>query len=73
MITALKKWGNSHGIRIPSVFLKSLGWAKGEALSIEMLGETGVLITKVQREKQACRDCPLYQKYCEGVKNGLLK
>ncbi len=46
----LQKWGNSYGIRIPSVFLKELNIKENEKLNIEKL-EDKIIISKSKKQK----------------------
>ncbi|MDO4285937.1 MAG: AbrB/MazE/SpoVT family DNA-binding domain-containing protein [Eubacteriales bacterium] len=51
MLTNLQKWGNSHGVRIPSGFMKTLGWKRNEKLLIEMNRDAIVLRKSYQRRR----------------------
>ena len=46
----LQKWGNSYGIRIPSVFLKELNIKENEKLNIEKQ-EDKIIISKSKKQK----------------------
>ena len=46
MDALIKKWGNSHGIRIPKEYLDSLGITPETPLSIEISGNTIVICKK---------------------------
>lgn len=46
MKTTLKKWGNSHGVRLPKYVLETMGWSEDEAL--EVLDDGDKLIIKRQ-------------------------
>jgi antitoxin MazE len=46
MDVLIKKWGNSHGIRIPKEYLDSLGITPETPLSIEISGNTIVICKK---------------------------
>lgn len=50
MEVRLQKWGNSDGIRIPSVILKSLNIKTNDVLNIEQ-EENKIIITIPKREK----------------------
>lgn len=44
MITTIQKWGNSQGIRIPKVYLDSMGIAEND--QVEITEQDGVLFIK---------------------------
>ena len=50
MEARLQKWGNSTGIRIPSIILKSLNLKKNDKMNIEQY-EDKIIITKSNKEK----------------------
>lgn len=50
MEVRLQKWGNSDGIRIPSVILKSLNVRTNDVLNIEQ-EENKIIISIPKREK----------------------
>lgn len=51
----IQKWGNSAGIRIPSVILKSLNIKMNDILNIEQ-EEGKIIITVPKRKKISLRD-----------------
>lgn len=51
----IQKWGNSAGIRIPSVILKSLNIKMDDILNIEQ-EEGKIIITVPKRKKISLRD-----------------
>ena len=51
----LQKWGNSYGIRIPSVFLKSMGIKVTDKLLIEQQ-EDKIVISKSKKKKISLAD-----------------
>ena len=53
MLTNLQKWGNSHGVRIPSSFMKELGWKKDDQLLLEMNSKGDVILRKNLRRQRA--------------------
>ncbi|MBQ2639790.1 MAG: AbrB/MazE/SpoVT family DNA-binding domain-containing protein [Bacilli bacterium] len=46
----LQKWGNSDGIRIPSIFLKSLNLKTNDKVIIEQVDDK-IIISKSNRDK----------------------
>ena len=50
MEVKLQKWGNSDGIRIPSVFLKSLNLKTNDRIKIEQIDDK-IVISKSDRDK----------------------
>lgn len=50
MTTAIQKWGNSQGIRIPKLLLESLHWSEDEELTISTENDKLVL-TKASKRK----------------------
>ena len=50
MEARLQKWGNSTGIRIPSIILKSLNLKANDKMIIEQY-EDKIIITKSNKEK----------------------
>ena len=50
MEARLQKWGNSTGIRIPSIILKSLNLKTNDKMNIEQY-EDKIIITKSNKEK----------------------
>jgi antitoxin MazE len=46
----LQKWGNSYGIRIPSIFLKELNLKENDKISIEKV-EDKIIISKSKKQK----------------------
>ena len=46
----LQKWGNSDGIRIPSVFLKSLNLKTNDRIKIEQIDDK-IVISKSDSDK----------------------
>ena len=43
MTVTVSKWGNSSGIRIPTVVINALGISNGDELSYELIGDKVVL------------------------------
>lgn len=50
MKTTLKKWGNSHGIRLPKYVLETMGWSDDEALEVLADGDK-LIIKKANKHK----------------------
>ncbi len=48
MSIAVAKWGNSAGIRIPSVILKTAGLSLGDLVHAEITPERNILIRAVE-------------------------
>jgi len=46
----LQKWGNSYGIRIPKVYLKSLNINNSDSLMIEQ-NDNKIIISKSKKQK----------------------
>lgn len=51
----LQKWGNSEGIRIPSVILKSLNIKANDKLKIEQV-DNKIIITKSNKNKISLKE-----------------
>jgi antitoxin MazE len=51
MKTEIKKWGNSLGIRIPSLFIKELSLKDGSSVSIKKKGKK--IIIKPARKTES--------------------
>ena len=50
--TAITRWGNSQGVRIPKVFLDTLQWSQNEKVFIRSMVEHNcILIEKVKTHK----------------------
>ena len=62
----LQKWGNSYGIRIPSVFLKELNIKENEKLNIEKQ-EDKIIISKSKKQKVSLKK--LFSEYKEKNEN----
>lgn len=60
MEARLQKWGNSDGIRIPSIFLKSLNLKTNDMVTIEQVDDK-IIISKSNREKISLKE--LFDKY----------
>ena len=55
MEAKLKKWGNSYGIRIPKVFLKSLNIKENDKIKIEQQNDC-IVITKSNDKKISLKE-----------------
>ena len=51
MNITVSKWGNSSGIRIPTVIINALGIINGDELSCELVGDKVVLAKKKTTEQ----------------------
>lgn len=50
MTTAIQKWGNSQGIRIPKRLLDALHWSEHEELIVQTENDKLILTKAVQRK-----------------------
>ena len=55
MEVRLQKWGNSSGVRIPSVFLKSLNLKTNDKINIEQV-EDRIIISKSNKDKVSLKE-----------------
>ena len=55
MEAKLQKWGNSYGIRIPKVFLKSLNIKENDKIKIEQQNDC-IVITKSNDKKISLKE-----------------
>ena len=60
MEARLQKWGNSDGIRIPKVFLKSLNLKTNDKITIEQVDDK-IIISKSNNEKISLKE--LFDEY----------
>ena len=60
MKTKLKKWGNSIGIRIPNVMLKTLDLKNEDMVSLEQVDDR-IIITKCIKNQISLKE--LFDKY----------
>ena len=51
MQTAIQKWGNSQGIRIPKAFLEALGMRENALVELSRV-DNNILISKVKKEQE---------------------
>lgn len=51
----LQKWGNSYGIRIPSIFLKELNIKENDKILIEKQDDK-IVISKSKKQKVSLRE-----------------
>ena len=56
----LQRWGNSDGVRIPAVLLKSLNIRTNDKLNIELVDDK-IVISKSNKEKISLKE--LFDKY----------
>ena len=64
MKTTLKKWGNSHGVRLQKYVLETMGWSEDEAL--EVLADGDKLIIKKANKLKTIDE--LFEGYDGGYK-----
>lgn len=50
MTTAIQKWGNSHGVRIPKKVLESVQWKDNEQVILKAM-DGKIIIEKANRRK----------------------
>ena len=51
MQTAIQKWGNSQGIRIPKASLEALGMRENDLVELSRV-DNNILISKVKKEQE---------------------
>ena len=62
MITTISKWGNSQGVRISSDILKSIGYSKGDEVSVTAT-EDGILIQKRTKQPKKLKAAGILKGY----------
>ena len=62
MITTISKWGNSQGVRISSDILKSIGYSKGDEVSVTAT-EDGILIQKRTKQPKELKAAGILKGY----------
>jgi antitoxin MazE len=55
MVTTVKKWGNSMGIRLPKSVVQEVGLTEGATVTIEAK-EGQIVITPLRRPRYALKD-----------------
>lgn len=55
MENRLQKWGNSKGVRIPKVYLDSLGLQEGDLVDV-LLVEDKIVISKAKKKGVSLKD-----------------
>ncbi len=53
MITTIKKWGNSQGIRIPKSLLDKVQWSENEKLELNIC-KNKIILEKSPKRKTLC-------------------
>ncbi|MCL2441752.1 MAG: AbrB/MazE/SpoVT family DNA-binding domain-containing protein [Treponema sp.] len=67
MQTSVVKWGNSHGIRLPKAFLKSIDIAVNDPVNIT-LDDKKIIIKKIERKQRKKLEQRLFDFYGENYK-----
>ncbi len=62
MITTISKWGNSQGVRISNDILKSIGYSKGDEVSVTAT-EDGILIQKRTKQPKELKAAGILKGY----------
>ena len=50
METAIAKWGNSHGVRLPRTLMDTVGFSEGDRVDVRVEGD-GIVIRKCAAQK----------------------
>jgi antitoxin MazE len=64
MNTTVVKWGNSHGIRLPKAFLKSINIMENDRVDVTLDNEK-IIIKKTEKIKRKRLEQRLYEFYGE--------
>ena len=64
MQTTVVKWGNSHGIRLPKAFLKSIDIVENDPVDVT-LDNKKIIIKKIETKKRKRLEQRLYEFYGE--------
>ena len=62
MQTTIVKWGNSHGIRLPKAFLKSINIIENDPVDVS-LDKEKIIIKKMETKKRKRLEQRLYEFY----------
>ena len=68
MQTKVVKWGNSHGIRLPKAFLKSINIVENDPVNVTLDNEK-IIIQKVETKKRKTLEQRLSEFYGKNYKN----
>ena len=68
MQTTVVKWGNSHGIRLPKAFLKSINIVENDPVHIT-LDNKKIIIQKAESNKRKSLEQRLFEFYGENFEN----
>ena len=68
MQTTVVKWGNSHGIRLPKAFLKSIDIVENDPVDVTLDNEK-IIIKKKKIKKRKRLEQRLYEFYGENFEN----
>jgi antitoxin MazE len=64
MQTSVVKWGNSHGIRLPKAFLKSINIVENDHVDVT-LDKNKIIIKKLETKKRKKLEQRLFEFYGE--------
>jgi len=64
MQTSVVKWGNSHGIRLPKAFLKSINIMENDPVDVTLDNEK-IIITKIETKQRKRLEQRLFEFYGE--------
>ena len=64
MHTTVVKWGNSHGIRLPKAFLKSIDIVENDPVDVSLDNEK-IIIKKIETKKRKRLEQRLFEFYGE--------
>ena len=68
MQTKVVKWGNSHGIRLPKAFLKSIDIVENDHVDVT-LDKEKIIIKKIKTKKRKKLEQRLFEFYGENFEN----
>ena len=68
MQTTVVKWGNSHGIRLPKAFLKSIDIVENDPVHVT-LDSKKIIIEKAESKKRKTLEQRLFEFYGESFEN----
>ena len=71
MQTTVVKWGNSHGIRLPKAFLKSINIVENDPVNITLDSKKIIIekIEKTESKKRKTLEQRLFEFYGENYEN----
>ena len=68
MQTTVVKWGNSHGIRLPKAFLKSINIVENDSVNVT-LDKKKIIIQKIEPERRKTLKQRLFEFYGKDFEN----